>query len=93
MAESAALTWRVSSSPVSNPALLSPAWIHCDSGPASSPIRVIGHPRSRQNPARASGSLTTFASRTMRPVASTTQTLLRSNETSMPMYCSTAVSR
>ena len=33
----------------------------------------------------ASGSLGTFASRTMAPAASRTHTLLRSSETSMPM--------
>ena len=93
MAESAALTWRVSSSTVSNPALARPACSHWLSGPASSPIRTIVKPSPRQNPASTSGSLVTLASRTILPVVSTTQRLLDSNETSMPMKCSTAVSR
>jgi hypothetical protein len=57
---------------------------HCDSGPASSPTRASGTPSSRKNRTSASGSLATFASHTILPVASTTQTLLRSRETSIP---------
>jgi hypothetical protein len=81
MAESAALTCRVSSSTASNPASVRPAWSHCDKGPASSPTRVTARPK---KPTSASGSLGTLASRTIRPVASTTHTLLRSSETSIP---------
>ncbi len=84
MAESAALTCRVSSSTASNPASVRPAWSHCDKGPASSPIRVSGRPSRREKSASASGSLATFASRTIRPVPSTTKTLLRSSDTSIP---------
>ena len=57
MAESAALTWRVSSSTASNPAFVSPACSHWLSGPASSPILATCSPSSRQNPTSASGSL------------------------------------
>jgi hypothetical protein len=84
IAESAAFTCRVSSSTASSPAPVSPACNHCDSGPASRPTRVSGRPSSRKNRTSASGSLATFASRTIRPVASTTHTLLRSKETSIP---------
>ena len=54
---------------------------HCESGPASSPIRAISKPRPLHQ-AKASGSLATLASRTIRPVASTTQRLELSSETS-----------
>jgi hypothetical protein len=84
MAESAAFTCRVSSSTASKPASLKPACSHCESGPASSPIRVIATPSPAKNPTSASGSLATLASRTILPVASTTHTLLRSSETSIP---------
>jgi hypothetical protein len=57
---------------------------HCDSGPASSPTRVSGRPSCPKKATNASGSLATFASRTIRPVPSTTHTLLRSSETSIP---------
>ena len=84
MAESAALTWRVSSSTTSNPAPAKPAWSHCDGGPASSPIPATGTPTGLKNRANASGSLGTLASRTIRPAASTTHTLLSANATSIP---------
>jgi hypothetical protein len=84
MAESAALTCRVSSNTASKPAPARPACNHCDSGPASSPTRVIGRPSRRKKSTSASGSLATFASRMIRPMASTTHTLLRSSETSIP---------
>jgi len=57
---------------------------HCESGPASSPIWVTATPSWCKNPTSASGSLATLASRTIRPVLSTTHTLLRSSETSIP---------
>ncbi len=84
IAESAALTCRVSSSTGAKPAAVSPAWSHCDKGPASRPTRVSGRPSRPKNATSASGSLGTLASRTIRPVASTTHTLLRSSETSIP---------
>ncbi len=84
MAESAAFTCRVSSSAASNPAPVRPACSRCDSGPASSPTRVSGRPSRRRKPTSASGSLATLASRTILPLASTTHTLLRSKETSIP---------
>ncbi len=84
MAESAAFTWRVSSSTTSNPARVSPAWSHCESGPASRPILVIGRPSCRKKATRGSGSLGTLVSRTIFPVASTTQMLLPFKDTSIP---------
>ena len=84
MAESAAFTCRVSSNTASKPASLKTACSHCESGPASSPIRVTVRPSWRTNPTSASGSLATLASRTILPVASTTHTLLRSSDTSIP---------
>jgi hypothetical protein len=84
IAESAALTCRVSSSTASSPAAVKPAWSHWLSGPASSPIRVTGKPSCWKKMISASGSLATLASRTIRPVASTTQRLLRSSDTSIP---------
>jgi hypothetical protein len=84
IAESAALTCRVSSSTASSPAPVRPACSHWESGPASSPTRATATPSWRKNPTSASGSLATLASRTIRPVASTTHTLARSSETSIP---------
>jgi hypothetical protein len=84
IAESAAFTCRVSSDTASKPAAVSPTCSHCESGPASSPIRVTATPNWRKNPTSASGSLATLASRTTRPAASTTHTLLRSSDTSIP---------
>jgi hypothetical protein len=55
MAERAALTWRVSSSTASKPAL-------CN-GPASRPTRAIATSRPCRKATNASGSLATFASR------------------------------
>jgi hypothetical protein len=65
IAESAAFTWRVSSSTVSNPASLSPACNHCDRGPAFSPMRVTGPPSCLKKRTRAAGSLATLTSRTI----------------------------
>ncbi len=84
MADNAAFTCRVSSSTTSKPAALNPACSHCDSGPASRPIRVGTCSRARKNRTRTSGSLATLVSRTIRPLASTTHTLLCSNDTSIP---------
>jgi hypothetical protein len=84
MAESAAFTCRVSSSTASKPAPARPACSHCDSGPASSPTRVNDRPSCPKKATNASGSLATFASRTILPVPSTTHTLLHSKETSIP---------
>ncbi len=84
IADSAALTRRVSISIAGRPASTSPAWSHCDKGPASSPTRAGGTASPSRKATSASGSLATLASRTIRPVASTTHTLLHSNETSIP---------
>jgi len=84
IADSADFTCRVSSSTVSCPAAATPACSQCDNGPASSPTRVTATPSPAKNATSASGSLRTFASRTTLPVASTTQTLENSSETSMP---------
>ena len=67
IAESAAFTCRVSSSTASKPGPVRPACSHCDSGPASSPTRVSGRPSCPKKPTSASGSLGTFASRTILP--------------------------
>lgn len=48
------------------------------------PIRASGRPRSRKNADNVSGSLATFASRTILPLLSTTHTLLCSRDTSIP---------
>ena len=48
------------------------------------PDPARGNARSANQRANASGSLATFASRTIHPVASTTQTLDCSSETSIP---------
>jgi len=84
IADSAAFTWRVSSSTTSSPACVRPACSHCDSGPASRPIRVTTRPSWPRNRISVSGSLATLASRTIRPVPSTTHTLLCSSDTSIP---------
>jgi hypothetical protein len=66
------------------PAASRPANSHCDSGPASRPIRDSTNGCARSQPISASGSLVTFASATMLPVASTMQTLDCSTDTSIP---------
>src|SRR5215471_16172445 len=91
IAPSAALRCRVSIRIAASPAAASPACNHCDSGPASRPIRVNLRPPSANHAASASGSLATFASRTIFPVSSTTHTLLSSKDTSIPAKYSTAV--
>jgi hypothetical protein len=80
----AARTCRVSSSSTASPAFTIAANSHCDSGPASRPIRATGKPSSRKKRTTASGSLATSASRTMLPAPSITHTLLCSNDTSIP---------
>ena len=77
------MTWRVSIRTAGNPASASPAYSHCDKGPASSPMRAKLRPLPAKKATRASRSLRTLASRTICPAASTTHTLLHSNETSI----------
>ena len=48
IADSAAFTCRVSSNTTSNPAPVRPACSHCESGPASNPIRVTATPSWRK---------------------------------------------
>jgi hypothetical protein len=84
IADSAALTCRVSRSATSNPAATSPSCSHCDSGSASRPIRFNLSPSDPSRPVKAAGSLATFVSRMIFPDSSTTHTLLCSNETSIP---------
>jgi hypothetical protein len=84
IALNASRTCRVSSSSTAKPASRIAANSHCDSGPASSPTRATSTPSRRNQATSASGSLATLASRTIRPVASTTHTLLSSSETSIP---------
>src|SRR5262249_34477456 len=57
---------------------------HCDSGPASSPIRLKRYEQFVRTASRAAGSLATFTSRTNLPAPSTMQTLLSLTETSSP---------
>ncbi len=83
IADNAALTHRVSSSTTETgkgQVVVQP----CDSGPAAGPIRHTANPTFLKNSTRASGSLATLTSRTIFPLASTTQKLLSSNETSIP---------
>src|ERR1044071_1094288 len=80
----AARTCRVSSSSTAKPAFCIPAYSHCESGPASSPIRVSVSPKWLNQSISASGSLATLASRMIRPVVSTTHRLELSNDTSIP---------
>jgi hypothetical protein len=82
----AARSRRVSRRSTGSPAAASPAWSHCDSGPASSPTRAKGSPVPRRAAASASGSLGALISRTIAPAASTTQMLLVSSETSIPAW-------
>jgi hypothetical protein len=84
IAESAAFTCRDSSKTTSRPAATSPACNHCDSGPASSPIRHTGNSSSSNYRTSVSGSLATLTSRTILPFASTMHTLLSFRETSIP---------
>jgi len=86
-------TCLVSSSSTARPASRIAAKSHCDNGPASSPTRATSMPSPRNQATSASGSLATLASRTTRPVASTTHTLLNSSETSIPAKCSMVVPR
>ena len=80
----ASRTCRVSSNSTVSPASRMPAYSHCDKGPASRPIRVTATSNLPNQPIKASGSLATFASRTIRPLASTTQMLALSSDTSIP---------
>ncbi|KSV84437.1 hypothetical protein N183_37760 [Sinorhizobium sp. Sb3] len=55
-------------------------------------MRPIATPCAPNQAISASGSLRIFASRMIRPSASTTHTLEYSNDTSMPAYCFMVVS-
>src|SRR6202043_1937684 len=57
---------------------------HCDSGPASNPIRSTSKPSDENHPIKAAGSLATLPSRTIRPCQSTTHRLELSKDTSIP---------
>jgi hypothetical protein len=84
MALNASRTCRVSSNSTASPAFFIAAYSHCDRGPASSPIRSTAKPSDRNQAISASGSLATLPSRTILPVASTTQMLELSKDTSIP---------
>jgi hypothetical protein len=84
IASNALRTCRVSKSSTARPASRIAAKSHCDSGPASSPIRSNLNPSEPNQPISASGSLETLASRTILPLPSTTHTLEHSNDTSIP---------
>jgi hypothetical protein len=84
IALNASCTCRVSNSSTARPASRIAAYNHCDSGPASRPIRARLDPSDLNHAISASGSLATFPSRTIFPFASTTQMLEHSNDTSIP---------
>jgi hypothetical protein len=84
MALKASRTCRVSKSSTASPDAFIAANSHCDSGPASSPIRSTPKPIEPNQAINASGSLATLASRKILPFASTTHTLEHSNDTSIP---------
>jgi hypothetical protein len=66
------------------PASVSPACSQAVSEQASRPTRSIVIPHAVKKAANASGSLAARASRMMRPVSSTTQMAVSSNDTSNP---------
>src|SRR4051794_14431765 len=68
-----------------------PAKSHCDSGPASRPIRAMGVPCAANQAISASGLQATLASFTILPCASTMHTLALFDDTSIPAYCSMVV--
>jgi hypothetical protein len=63
---------------------ISACWVRGESGPASSPTRAKTRPAPFRAAPSASGSLSTFSSRTTAPAPSTMQILLVSSETSIP---------
>ena len=75
---------RVSTQITGKPASAITLKSHCDSGPASSPIRLKWYEGFVNTVSKASGSLATFTSRTILPVSSTMQTLVSLTETSSP---------
>src|SRR5580700_3017800 len=75
---------RVSTQITGRPASASALKSHCDSGPASSPIRLKRQTGFDTTDSRASGSLATFTSRTSLPVSSTMHTLVSLTDTSNP---------
>jgi len=84
IALNASRTCRVSSNSTARPAPAIAAYSHCDSGPASRPMRAGSTSRARNQAISGSGSLTSFASRTIFPSASTMHTLTLSTDTSIP---------
>jgi hypothetical protein len=82
--------WRVSTQIAGQPASTSALNSHCDSGPASRPIRFQLAPAAASAAMMASGSVGTFVSRMTLPSASTTHTLVSATETSKPAYSSKA---
>lgn len=68
-----ALVWRVSMQITGRPASARPLISHCDSGPASRPIRSKVQAGSESTRTRSSGWLSTFLSRQILPVSSTMQ--------------------
>jgi len=80
----ASRTCRVSKSSTARPAWRIAANNHCDNGPASSPTRARLTPSDANHEIKASGSLATLSSQMILPLASTTQTLEHSNDTSIP---------
>jgi hypothetical protein len=82
--DSAAFTCRVSRSSTGSVLSRNAPYSHCDSGPASSPIRSTLTPSDLRQWIRATGSLATLTSRTIFPLSSTTHTLELFKDTSIP---------
>lgn len=79
-----ALAWRVSMQMTGSPASTIPLNSHCESGPASRPIRTSGKAGSFNIRIRSSGWLGTFSSRITFPVSSRMHTEVSFRETSKP---------
>src|SRR3974390_1252861 len=75
---------RVSTQITGKPASARVLKSHCDSGPASNPIRLKWYVGLLSTCSKDSGSLATFTSRTILPESSTMQTLVSLTETSNP---------
>ena len=88
---STAFMWRVSTQITGSPASANPFTSHCDSGPASSPIRAYSSPALFKKAMMASGSVATLVSRTTFPASSTMQIAVSLTDTSRPTECFMAV--
>jgi hypothetical protein len=82
MADSAAFRCRVSMQTTGSPARARPSYSHCDSAPASRPIRTKLRSVAARKAATAVGSLGALPSFTTVPASSTMQMLVSASETS-----------